>query len=1064
MADPKDSKQDQGVPMDPVQAKAAAVLHDAFMLGWSIVELQSRVKIARADVELQSCVKVACAEPDDSRLRLASMWRAIFNRVAGLQNKAFPNGVTENTLYEPPKEGSLPYLYPQETDYADIGIPATDTEGKAVLSNYRLYDVTRRAINCLTLLHIDKKESLIPELVEQYQDQLVGAILAAKKNPEGGGVEKPTAGVVQRQIDLQEARKFLTERTVEFLQAWHGYLRENFYAGGQIPNNDSELLAYEAGHAMGLLSWGISDRTAHLENRLPGTSRQILAAWKDVFRDTAVIRLQHQISALSSVLDDAYYLQHQELKRQDDNAVLVAPNPDLPSQAIHAVKHSIEYWRRTVNWLAGDQSQKSISKPPAVAQVPWPDMRTALTEQANIWQMLMTGQQSLRAFNMESVTQKLLQDVTNDIRKSVCMDFGGSVRQAEQVMSEMAREAKEIITRAGQTAIQNLGELLESCKWVFWPIVLVIGVFFTGLVIWALNDTTRGGIVGGASGGAGVAGIVSTIIGYFGLRGLKKTTSAKQQAIQAIQETAQTQVDSKTATGTEEHAGADSTAGNLLTRIESAAHETSAMVLKAFEQGYEQIRIELDWLTRSVAVAYPLVELFVQGFTLEHGPDFLTTIIWNSAERAEEVRQVARAAFGPLAVFITSPPESQKENSVPEVFHNGVTRSLTMGDRTKRIFISDIHMSDERSMTAQNPYAWFKNNIVFLAQFLDEQLQAPDVKEVVILGDLFDEWIIPSDYDPITSFDSICSYDDNKPVIEKLQALAANPDIKLAYVPGNHDMAMDAAGIAATKQFMDKTFPGIRFFCDNTVPCGVYNVGTLAAEHGNRYCLFNAPDTWTKPGVSLLPLGYFISRIVTHKVLETGHDQDPRKIFFDFLKDFMVHPDFVADLFSAIVQDAGLNPGDTIKLNGVPGYPNPMTPDDVKKLFCRLISNWERTPGNINVPSAIAGDLENLLYAASSTYFHAGSHINVAIFGHTHVPIMCKSYYDGDVQSDNAPDPNESACRTIYANSGTWVDLARKGGAYVETEEVQDEKRLYVRVKEYPGNTIISDYGGFVEL
>ncbi len=388
-----------------------------------------------------------------------------------------------------------------------------------------------------------------------------------------------------------------------------------------------------------------------------------------------------------------------------------------------------------------------------------------------------------------------------------------------------------------------------------------------------------------------------------------------------------------------------------------------------------------------------------------------------------------------------------------------------MADRTKRIFISDIHMGDERSMTAHYPYAWLEKNIDSLANFLDDQLHAPEVKEVVILGDLFDEWIIPAEYDPLTSFETICSNDRNKPVIEKLQALAASPDIKLAYVPGNHDMAMDAAGIATTKQFMDTTFPGIRFFCDNRVPYGVYSVGTLAAEHGNRYCLFNAPDTWTNPGSSFLPLGYFISRVVTHKVLSTGQNQDPRKIFFNFLKDFMLHPDFVEDMFTAIAQDAGLNPNDTIKLNGVPGYPNAMTVGEVGKRFHKLTSNWERTPGNINVPAAIMGDLENLSYAAAHTYFRAGSHINVVIFGHTHVPIMSKSYYDeNDVQSDNAADPNENACRNIYANSGTWVDQARKGGTYVETEEAQDEKRLYVRVKEYPGKTVINAYEGFVEL
>lgn len=56
-------------------------------------------------------------------------------------------------------------------------------------------------------------------------------------------------------------------------------------------------------------------------------------------------------------------------------------------------------------------------------------------------------------------------------------------------------------------------------------------------------------------------------------------------------------------------------------------------------------------------------------------------------------------------------------------------------------------------MNAPNPFGWFKKNIPILAQFLDDQLKSPDVKELVILGDLFDTWIIPTTYLPIKSFD-----------------------------------------------------------------------------------------------------------------------------------------------------------------------------------------------------------------------------------------------------------------------------------------------------------------------
>src|SRR4051794_14070860 len=79
------------------------VMHDAFMLGWQIVELKSRIRIA-------------LYEEDHFNLRLASNWRSIINRIAVLQIKAFPESSTARTLYEPPSKESLPYLYPPEPD------------------------------------------------------------------------------------------------------------------------------------------------------------------------------------------------------------------------------------------------------------------------------------------------------------------------------------------------------------------------------------------------------------------------------------------------------------------------------------------------------------------------------------------------------------------------------------------------------------------------------------------------------------------------------------------------------------------------------------------------------------------------------------------------------------------------------------------------------------------------------------------------------------------------------------------------------------------------------------
>lgn len=163
----------------PAPAAAAAkqraserrdALRDAFLLGVGIVELKNRVQI--------SLLK----NHPTSGLRLASVWRASFNRIAALQVKAFEKSTTAQTLYEPPDQNVLPYLYPPTPDYADVGIVGVES-----LSEFKLYDVTRRAINCLTLLYVREDESLVPDKIKRYQDRLVTDILKAAQNPEAGG-------------------------------------------------------------------------------------------------------------------------------------------------------------------------------------------------------------------------------------------------------------------------------------------------------------------------------------------------------------------------------------------------------------------------------------------------------------------------------------------------------------------------------------------------------------------------------------------------------------------------------------------------------------------------------------------------------------------------------------------------------------------------------------------------------------------------------------------------------------------------------------------------------------
>ena len=620
--------------------EAVAALNNALLLGWEIVELRNRIRIA-------------LVEPMHFNLRLASTWRASFNRIATLQRTAFPDGATAKTLYEPPDDQTLPYLYHPEPDYANVGIRETDETGEKILAEFKLFDVTRRAINCLTLLYVDREESLIPALVTEYQAHLVAQVHRAARSPDAGGGEEVSLEGSVPQDRLESARSILTERTMRFLEAWEGYLRENYYLGGVIPSDNVELLAFEAGHSMASLSWGISAATVGLEQRSKDAAaagqpqddiEPFIDQWRDVFRDQAVIRLQHQITALSSELDDAYYLQHPERRRTESSPEPTAPDPDLPSHALQAVKRSIDFWHRAVNWIA--ENPQRIRR--SVNRTHWNKrLRIALIEQANIWQSLVTGQQSLRAYNMESLTNQILQDATEEILASFQTDFRAGVQQSQEVVKGIMDEARE----ASVAAADNLKRFVGQ-SWRFWVPIAAFAVLGVALILFAALSTRAGGetLLGG------VGSLVSSLLGYLGLDRLKQVNQKQEAAVAKIQSASRTME-------SQGNAGADQGAasGGLLSRLGDAAQDTGELVFKAFERGYAQIRIEMDGLNRSVAVTYPLIEYFGAAVEIKGDMAFLTEIIWSGTEREAEVKRVMHAAFGPLALFVSPGAPGRRE-------------------------------------------------------------------------------------------------------------------------------------------------------------------------------------------------------------------------------------------------------------------------------------------------------------------------------------------------------------------------------------------------------------------
>jgi len=185
--------------------------------------------------------------------------------------------------------------------------------------------------------------------------------------------------------------------------------------------------------------------------------------------------------------------------------------------------------------------------------------------------------------------------------------------------------------------------------------------------------------------------------------------------------------------------------------------------------------------------------------------------------------------------------------------------------RDKIVVISDLHLG------INDNYTETLANRPLLIEFLQRLQSTSDVRELVIAGDFLDEWYLPVDYPSYT--DEKQFYQDviatNQDVIDALNKVIQS-GIKLVYVPGNHDMLLEA-------DVLQKAIPNIVQARD-AKGLGAYYTGDrneIVIEHGHRYDVFSAPDTVTNAQLcgndqTILPAGYFYARYAATWVLEGG--------------------------------------------------------------------------------------------------------------------------------------------------------------------------------------------------
>jgi ribose transport system substrate-binding protein len=178
-----------------------------------------------------------------------------------------------------------------------------------------------------------------------------------------------------------------------------------------------------------------------------------------------------------------------------------------------------------------------------------------------------------------------------------------------------------------------------------------------------------------------------------------------------------------------------------------------------------------------------------------------------------------------------------------------------MDKRKLVIILSDIHMGID---TATD---WYHKEVheKYLIKILNDiVINANQIQEVILLGDIFEFWLYPPNQLPPTLDDIIDANPDILGFNGKLrQALSALKG-RMVYLPGDHDMNITKFDLIKIRSTDGYT---IKYYSNTYIPS--YDTGILFT-HGHELSLFNAP-CFESP-LAPLPIGYFVARAIAYKV------------------------------------------------------------------------------------------------------------------------------------------------------------------------------------------------------
>ena len=360
--------------------------------------------------------------------------------------------------------------------------------------------------------------------------------------------------------------------------------------------------------------------------------------------------------------------------------------------------------------------------------------------------------------------------------------------------------------------------------------------------------------------------------------------------------------------------------------------------------------------------------------------------------------------------------------------------------------ISDIHLNDQRSMDGK--WSWFIDNQPYLIEYLDNLIENKDkYKELVLLGDLFDEVVTPIPLPtfavnglPVSEKDylrAIANVNENKEVLDKIKEVQS-AGIQVIYVPGNHDSGVD-------EDLLHEFFGSGAKFVEDVQGLGSYISSDMLMEHSHRYDAICSPDPYSNIGIdevtqdnAFMSIQYFNTRIAaTHrqKGLVKAKLSDYGYASMSELQ--AATNQSGTDDFNKLVMSLVCNvvliakPVEGIDTMAIPTGLYGLTDDYVMDEYFYLSTEsepllyqtmwkqeeWERRLLHNNAPKDFSFLLGSIICEVPFTdaiavdkLFGKDDTYKVVVFGHTHVPYL-RIMERGDDEDGY-----------IYANTGSWVD------------------------------------------